>query len=59
MCKDSSSAAPTQAEKEEIDSRSIYVGNVSVFSQLDLYYLYAHVFCFILSVVFILIVYND
>lgn len=28
MYQDSSSAAVTQAEKEEVDSRSIYVGNV-------------------------------
>ena len=28
MHEDSSSASVTQAEKEEVDSRSIYVGNV-------------------------------
>lgn len=28
MYEDSSSASATQAEKEEVDSRSIYVGNV-------------------------------
>lgn len=30
MCADSAGASATQAEKEEVDSRSIYVGNVRV-----------------------------
>ena len=30
MCEDSPGASATQAEKEEVDSRSIYVGNVRV-----------------------------
>lgn len=29
VCEDSSSTSATMAEKEEVDSRSIYVGNVS------------------------------
>lgn len=31
MLKDSSDGSVTQAEKEEVDSRSIYVGNVRIF----------------------------
>ena len=32
VCEDSSSTSATQAEKEEVDSRSIYVGNVRLLS---------------------------
>jgi hypothetical protein len=44
MCEDSPGASATQAEKEEVDSRSIYVGNVRVY----------YPFLFILSYLYVL-----
>lgn len=41
MYKDSSGSSATQAEKEEVDSRSIYVGNVRFIPLIDVIYVFS------------------